>query len=126
MKYLVGLIAIAAAVTTAAAQDFKIGTVDMTRVFGEYYKTKDAEKELETRQTEAKKEVAEREEELKALGEKLQGLKKAAEDPGSSPELRRAWNMHAMRPANWACAFLYPDGYKIHVYALSIQRRCRL
>jgi Skp family chaperone for outer membrane proteins len=32
---------------TAISDELKVGIVDMTRVFGEYYKTKDVEKEIE-------------------------------------------------------------------------------
>ena len=31
---------------TAISDELKVGIVDMTRVFGEYYKTKDVEKKL--------------------------------------------------------------------------------
>lgn len=75
----------------AHAQDaLKVGVVDMSRVFGEYHKTKGAETELETKKEGARKEVEEMELPLKELGKKLEALKKSAEDPAISPQLRQA------------------------------------
>ena len=65
----------------AHGQGIKVGVLDMARIFGEYYKTKDAEKSLASRKDDARKEVAEQEEELKKLIEKLDGLQKSINDP---------------------------------------------
>ena len=58
---------------TAISDELKVGIVDMTRVFGEYYKTKDVEKEIEKKREIARSEVNERDGELK---EKMNELKK--------------------------------------------------
>lgn len=91
MKYLVGLFALVFAFTPAAkAQDFKVGVVDMSRILAEYYKTRDSEKELESRKEGARKEVEEQEAPLKELATKLEALQKSAQDPALSAELRQA------------------------------------
>jgi outer membrane protein len=65
----------------AHGQGIKVGVLDMARIFGEFYKTKDAEKSLASRKDGARKEVAGQEEELKKLIEKLNGLQKSINDP---------------------------------------------
>ena len=64
---------------TASAQNIKIGTVDMKRVFESYYKTKDAESKINEKRNSAKKELEDRMdvekkaiEEVKKLDEDLQ------------------------------------------------------
>ena len=52
------------------AQNLKVGTVDMKRVFENYYKTKDAEQRINEARNQAKKE----------LDEKMEGYKKATDD----------------------------------------------
>ena len=44
----------------AGAQGMKVGIVDMNRVFAEYYKTKDAEQDVNDQKELAKKELEER------------------------------------------------------------------
>ncbi len=46
--------------TTAFAQTFKVGTVDMKKVFESYYKTKDAESRINEARNSAKKELDDR------------------------------------------------------------------
>lgn len=72
----------------ANAQSLKIGIVDMTRVFAEYYKTKDAEEKVNDGKAVAKKELDERNARYKQLIEKYQELVGAIKDPGISEELR--------------------------------------
>ncbi len=74
--------------TGAQAQNLKIGIVDMTRVFAEYYKTKDAEKQVNDGKAIAKKELDERNARYKQLIEKYQELVGAIKDPAISEELR--------------------------------------
>ncbi len=62
-------------------QEVKVGVLDMARVFGEYYKTKEAEKNLSSRKEGARKEVADQEAKLKELLEKINGLQKSMKDP---------------------------------------------
>jgi outer membrane protein len=73
---------------SADAQDLKIGIVDMTRVFAEYYKTKDAENQVNDGKAMAKKELDERNVRYKELIEKYSELVAAIKDPGISEELR--------------------------------------
>ncbi len=51
----------------AQAGEIKIGTIDMKRVFQEYYKTKDAEKKVNEDKSKAKKELDERSAKYKDL-----------------------------------------------------------
>ncbi len=51
----------------SAQETMKVGTVDMKRLFQEYYKTKDAEKKVNEDKTKAKKELDDRQEKFKAL-----------------------------------------------------------
>ncbi|MEM0896463.1 MAG: OmpH family outer membrane protein [Verrucomicrobiota bacterium] len=91
MKILKPLLVVAmilAAAASAGAQEMKIGIVDMTRVFAEYYKTKDAEKDVNEDKAVAKKELDERNARYKQLIEKYQELAKARQDPLISEELR--------------------------------------
>jgi len=73
---------------SANAQEQKIGIVDMTRVFAEYYKTKDAENQVNDGKAMAKKELDERNVRYKELIEKYSELVAAIKDPGISEELR--------------------------------------
>jgi outer membrane protein len=78
----------AIALGAASAQDLKVGIVDMTRVFQEYYKTKDAEKKVNDGKAIAKKELDERNARYKQLIEKYQNYAKEIKDPSMSEELR--------------------------------------
>ncbi|MEC7222759.1 MAG: OmpH family outer membrane protein [Verrucomicrobiota bacterium] len=75
---------------TAISDELKVGIVDMTRVFGEYYKTKDVEKEIEKKREIARSEVNERDGELKDKMNELKALQKEITDPVSSREVRAA------------------------------------
>ena len=78
----------AVALCSAGAQDLKVGIVDMTRVFQEYHKTKDAEKKVNDGKAIAKKELDERNARYKQLIEKYQNYAKEMKEPGISEELR--------------------------------------
>ena len=62
----------------------------MARIFGEYHKTKEAEKNLSIRKDGARKEVAGQEAKLKQLLEKLNGLQKSINDPEVSVAVKSA------------------------------------
>jgi outer membrane protein len=62
-------------------QQFKIASVDMSKVFDEYYKTKKAQAELKERATACEKELRDQENELKKLGEQIKKLQEDAENP---------------------------------------------
>jgi outer membrane protein len=72
----------------AGAQGMKVGIVDMNRVFAEYYKTKDAEQDVNEQKELAKKELEARNVQYKALIEKYQLLAKQIKDPAITAELR--------------------------------------
>ena len=90
------LLAIAVATTffqtpNAQAQEkkasaIKIGIVDMERIFGEFYKTKDAEDEVEVVKAQIKKEVKQR----RAAHEKLFNEAKAIAEKMNDPVLSEA------------------------------------
>ena len=73
---------------SALSEELKVGIVDMTRVFGEYYKTKEVEKEIEKKKEIARSEVNERDSELKEKMDELKALEKEITDPVSSREVR--------------------------------------
>jgi outer membrane protein len=80
--------ALAGIAAPASAQDFKIGIVDMKRVFSEYYKTKDAEKSVNDGKEAAKKQLDERNAKYRELINKWQEAQKLVNDPAISEELR--------------------------------------
>ena len=71
-------------------QGLKVGVLDMARIFGEYHKTKEAEKNLSSRKDGARKEVADQEAKLKQLLEKINGLQKSINDPELSVAVKSA------------------------------------
>lgn len=72
----------------ATAQELKVGTVDMSRVLGEYHKTKVAEDELDKLKEDARAEVKEDDDKLKAIAAELDTLKRAVSDPAVSADVR--------------------------------------
>lgn len=77
-----------AASPVAAQGSFKIGIIDMKRVFSEYYKTKDAEKSVNDGKEAAKKQLDERNAKYRDLIGKWQESQKLINDPAISEELR--------------------------------------
>jgi outer membrane protein len=89
LTILIGLVALTGLTESAQAQQaLKVGIVDMKRVFGEYYKTKDAEKSVNDGKEAAKKQLDDRSTRLRDLMKKYEESKKLASDPGISEELR--------------------------------------
>jgi outer membrane protein len=85
-KYLLlSLCAVLVGSASASAQNIKIGTVDMKRVFETYYKTKDAEAKINEARNTAKKELEER---MDGAKKTLDEVKKLDEEI-SKPELSR-------------------------------------
>jgi len=80
---------IAAAAPLAHAQ-MKVGTIDMNRVFTEYYKTKDAEQKLNEQRAAAKKEFDDRIETLKKSMEEITKLNAQIEKPELSKDAKDA------------------------------------
>jgi len=85
---LCSLLVSALALGSASSQDLKIGIVDMTLVFQEYHKTKDAEKKVNDGKAIAKKELDERNARYKELIEKYQNYSAEIKNPNMSEELR--------------------------------------
>jgi outer membrane protein len=79
---------VAAAPRDASAQEFKIGIVDMKRVFADYYKTKEAEAKVNEGKSIAKKELDERNAKYKQLIQEWQDLQTLIKDPALSETLR--------------------------------------
>ncbi len=81
-------VALTAAAPSAKAQNFKIGIVDMKRVFADYYKTKDAEKSVNDGKEAAKKQLDDRNAKYRELINKWQESQKMMGDPAINNELR--------------------------------------
>jgi outer membrane protein len=67
--------------SSAFGQQFKVASVDMSKVFSEYYKTKKAEAELKDRASACEKELRDQETALKKLSDDVTKLKEDAENP---------------------------------------------
>jgi len=84
-----------ATVLPASAEPLKIGTVDMTKVFDAYYKTKDAESKINEERNAAKKELEDRLDvarkalnEVKKLDEELQSPALSKEEKERKSKIR--------------------------------------
>jgi len=93
MKYLLLPAAIAAFVglsgVTASAQSMvKVGTVDMKKVFENYYKTKDAEQRINEARNSAKKELEERMETYQKGAGEVKKLNEEIDSPALSREAK--------------------------------------
>ncbi|MGD9896569.1 MAG: OmpH family outer membrane protein [Candidatus Methylacidiphilaceae bacterium] len=73
----------------AGAQQLKIATFDFQKAFSEYYKTKDAEGELQARVATFKKEDQERTNDYRKLAEEAQKLQDGAQDKTLSEAARQ-------------------------------------
>lgn len=73
---------------SANAADLKIGVVDLSKIFAEYYKTKTANALLQENQAKAKEEMAERFSTMKKLNDELEKIRKEASDPVLNEEIR--------------------------------------
>jgi len=88
-KFIVTLVLGAMALGSAAAQDLKIGVVDMRQVIESYYKTKQARIDLNERQTEIQRDLDLRRAKLRDLAKQLEELKKDFQSAEMKPEFRR-------------------------------------
>ncbi len=84
------LIGTLGAVAPLARAELKVGTLDMNRVFTEYYKTKDAETKLNEQRAAAKKEFDDRIETLKKSMEEITKLNAQIEKPELSKDAKDA------------------------------------
>ncbi|MDD2676659.1 MAG: OmpH family outer membrane protein [Methylacidiphilaceae bacterium] len=73
----------------AGAQQLKIATFDFQKAFSEYYKTKDAEAELQARVATFKKEDQERANDYRRIAEEAQKLQDGAQDKTLSEGARQ-------------------------------------
>ena len=73
-------------VYNASAQQLKIGTVDMKKVFENYYKTKDAEQRINDARNAAKKELEDRMDTYKKATEDIKKLNDEIQSPALSKE----------------------------------------
>jgi outer membrane protein len=78
------------AASSASAQQFKVGTVDMKKVFESYYKTKDAESRINEARNAAKKELEDRMDSYKKGTEDVQKLNDEIQRPELSKEAKEA------------------------------------
>jgi outer membrane protein len=99
------LVGLAFGTTTASAQILKIGTVDMKKVFENYYKTKDAETRINEARNSAKKELDDRMDvynkgvnEVKKLNEEIESpaLGKEAKEQKSKARDEKVGELKAM------------------------------
>jgi len=90
--------------STVSAQEFKIGIIDMKRVFAEYHKTKDAETKVNEGKSNTKKELDERNAKYRELIQDWQDLQKLVQDPSLSNELREEKSKSAQEIASSAKA----------------------
>ena len=75
---------------TVSAQQLKIGTVDMKKVFESYHKTKDAEAKINEARNNAKKELEDRLDIQKKAMDDLQKMNTEIENPALSKEAKEA------------------------------------
>ena len=87
MRFLSAFIAILVA-SSATAADLKVGVVDMTKAFTEYYKTKDASAKMKSNKDKAMAEMNERFATYKNLLNDVQKKQKEAQDPILTQEAR--------------------------------------
>lgn len=88
MKFLPVLAFAISLASVAPAADLKIGVVDMAKAFSEYNKTKQANAQLQENAAKAKEELSERLSALKKLADDLEKIRKEAQDPVLSEEIR--------------------------------------
>ncbi len=74
------------AASTAASAQFKLGTVDMNKVFTAYFKTKDAEDKINDAKAAAKRELDDRLETLKKAMEEINKTNQEIEKPELSKD----------------------------------------
>jgi outer membrane protein len=80
MRFITALITVLVA-TSATAADLKVGVVDMTKAFTEYYKTKDASSKMKSNKDKAMTEMNERFATYKTLLNDVQKKQKESQDP---------------------------------------------
>src|SRR5689334_16254768 len=77
---------------SARAQSMvKIGTVDMKKIFANYYKTKEAEQRINERRNQSKNELGERETSYQKIVAELKAIREEMENPalGNDAKVRK-------------------------------------
>ena len=87
-KLLLACLLLLAPVSLASA-DLKIAVVDLSKTFDQYYKTKDAQALLKTKQDGYQKEIQDLINDYERMGQEAQTLDKAANDPTLSASARQ-------------------------------------
>lgn len=72
----------------AHAQNIKVGTIDMQKIFNAYYKTKDASVHIEAERAAAEKELHDREDAYKDTMDQIKRLNDELQNPGLSDAKR--------------------------------------
>ena len=89
MKKLLFLCLLAFAPVSMASADLKIATVDLSKAFDSYYKTKDAQSRLKLKQDAFQKDYQDLVNEYQQMGAAAQKLNDAVNDPTLSPDARK-------------------------------------
>lgn len=71
-----------------ASADLKVATVDLSKAFDGYYKTKEIQTSLKGKQDEAQKELQDKVADYQRIGDEVQKLDQQAKDPTLSAEAR--------------------------------------
>ena len=88
MRFLASAFIAASFITSTFAADLKVGVVDVTKAFSEYYKTKDAASKMKVNKDKAMAEMNERFATYKTLLNEVQKLQKESQDPILTGEAR--------------------------------------
>lgn len=81
---------LALAPSAGAADALKIATVDMQRLFKDYHRTNEAQKQINVERARIQKENNERLSRIRELEEELQNLRRQLEDPSISDQRKQA------------------------------------
>src|SRR5476649_1905579 len=89
MNKLLLICLLALAPFSMASADLKIGVVDLSKAFDQFYKTKDAQAKLKEKQDGYQKEIQDLINDYQHMGEEAQALDKAQNDPTLSAQARQ-------------------------------------
>jgi outer membrane protein len=89
MKKLFCLFVLTAGLLSASAADYKIGVIDLSRAFSEYYKTKEAEGLLKERMAGFQKEATDMRADYQKLVDEINKLKDEAQDKTLNESARK-------------------------------------
>ena len=81
MKKIIPILALAFAFNLSQAADQVIATVDFKKIYGEYWRTDQADKNLKAKEDEAKKKIQKHLDDQEKLGKNIQNMRQALKDP---------------------------------------------